>query len=156
MQYSKYVNPAQMVSNAISELHTNKITMFPKPGLDKEERLAVENDSKIIFEEVRSGKLDFVTDTLAAHIIILGNISTVCHKKASSSDHFIGFTELSIKASDQLRKSGLALAQIKNVILNIENLTIQQHQNNILQLDQATKPCDTNPIPESANVKKVV
>lgn len=155
MKYSKYMNPAQMVADNLSYLHTNNISMFAKPLIDSDGRVAIENESNTIFDEIRSGKLDFITDTIAAHTIILSNITTVCHKKAKSGDYFREFTELSIKASDQLRKSGLALAQIKNVILNIENMTIQQ-QNNLMLLNQSAKPCDTNPIPEVADVKKVV
>ncbi len=155
MKYSRHMNSAQMVADSLSSLHTNNLTMFPKAGLNKEERAIVEEESNAIFNEIRSGKLDFVTDTIAAHTIILSNITTVCLEKAKSGGYFKEYTELSIKASDQLRKSGLALAQIKNAIINIENLTIQQ-QNNIVLLNQEEKTFDTNPIPEVVNVKKVV
>jgi len=128
----KYLNPAQTVADSLSHLHTNNITSFPTPGLKKEEREIVENDCLILFSEIRDGNLDFVTDTLSSHIIILNNVAAVCHRKAKSGGYFREFTELSIKAADQLRKSGLALAQIKNVIVNIENLTLQQ--NNLIQL----------------------
>lgn len=156
MSYSKFMNPAQMVADTISNLNTNNVSMYPKPGLDKDERVVVEDESKLIFEEIRNGNLNFITDALAAHVIILNNITAVCNKKAKSGDYFKEFIELSMKASDQLRKSGLALAQIKNVIINIENLTIQQ-QNNLLQLNAAgQKLCKTNPIPEVTDGKKVV
>ncbi len=156
MQPSKYMNPAQMVVDGISNLHTNNLTMYPEAGLDKDERIVVEDESNAIFEKIRDGNLDFITDSLAAHTIILNNIASVCHRKAKSGSYFREFTELSIKASDQLRKSGLALAQIKNVILNIENITLQQ-QNNLIQLNEAgQKLCKSNPIPEVIHGKKVV
>ena len=151
-----YMNPALLVANSISDLNSNKLTMYPKPGLDKDERAIVEDEANALFEKIREGNLDFITDALTAHVIILNNIASVCHKKAKGGDYFREFTELSIKASEQLRKSGLALAQIKNVILNIENLTIQQ-QNNLLQLNQAGQElCNCHPIPEVADVKKVL
>ena len=150
------MNPTKMVVDSLSALHTNNISMQSKSMIDKEERDTIEDESNEIFQEIRKGNLDFIVDVLSAHTIILNNISAVCHKKAKNSGHFKEFTELSIKASDQLRKSGLALAQIKNVILNIENLTIQQ-QTNLLQLNQAgQKLCNCNPIPEVADVTKVV
>lgn len=150
------MNPTKMVVDSLSALHTNNISMQSKSMIDREERDTIENESNEIFEEIRKGNLDFITDALAAHTIILNNIASVCHKKAKGGNYFREFTELSIKASDQLRKSGLALAQIKNVILNIENLSIQQ-QTNLLQLNQAGQSlCNCNPIPEVADVKKVV
>ncbi len=129
----KYLNPAQTVVDSLSNLYTNNITSFPTSGLKKEEREIVENECHTLFNEIRNGNLDFVTDTLSSHIIILNNVAAVCHRKSKSGNHFREYTELSIKAADQLRKSGMALAQIKNVIINIENLTLQQ--NNLLQLN---------------------
>ncbi len=129
----KYLNPAQTVADSLSDLHTSSLTTFPKAGLSKEEKALVEEECHILFDKVRNGNLDFITDSLAAHVIILNNISAVCHRKSKSGTYFKEFTELSIKASDQLRKSGFVLAKIKNVILNIENLTLQQ--NNLLQLN---------------------
>ena len=156
MQCSRFMNPAKMVADTLSNLHINTYSMTQKSMIDKDEREQIETESQSIFEEIRDGHLDFITDALAAHTIILNNIAAVCHRKSKSGEHFREYTELSIKASDQLRKSGLALAQIKNVILNIENLTIQQ-QNNLLQLNEARqKLCNTSPIPEVADVKKVV
>ena len=153
---NKYMNPAKMVVDSLSDLHTNNISMYSKSMIDKDERTIIEDESNEIFEQIREGNLDFISDALSAHTIILNNIASVCHKKAKNGNYFREFTELSIKASDQLRKSGLALAQIKNVILNIENLTIQQ-QTNLLQLNQAGQSlCNCNPIPEVADVKKVV
>ncbi len=105
---------------------------MPTAGLDKEGKEQIESESQELFAEIRDGNLDFVTDALAAHIIILNNIVAVCHRKASG-DYFREYTALSVKAADQLRKSGLALAQIKNVIIHIENLTLQQ--NNLLQIN---------------------
>ena len=128
------MNPAQTLADTLSSLYTNNISMTPRPGLNKEEREAVMEESKKIYSEIKQGNLDFVTDTLSTHIILLNNVVAVCHRKAKSGDYFKEFTELSIKASDQLRKSALALAQIKNVIVSIENLTLQQ--NNYIQLNQ--------------------
>jgi len=156
MKYSRFMNPAQMVADSLSDLHVTQYSMTKCSMIKKDERELIESESQSIFEEVRSGHLDFITDALAAHAIILNNIVTVCHRKARNSEYFKEYTELSIKASDQLRKSGLALAQIKNVILNIENLTIQQ-QNNLLQLNASgQKPCNASPIPEVADVKEMV
>ena len=156
MQYSRFMNPAKMVADSLSNLHVNHYSMTKNSLIDKDENRQIETESQAIFEEIRNGHLDFITDALAAHAIILNNIASVCHRKARSSDYFKEYTELSIKASDQLRKSGLALAQIKNVILNIENLTIQQ-QNNLLQLNGAEKKlCNTSPIPEVNNAKELV
>ena len=156
MRYSRFMNPAKMVADTLSDLHTSQYSMTKGSMINKDEREQIEAESQSIFEEIRNGHLDFITDALAAHTIILNNISAVCHRKAKSSDHFREYTELSIKASDQLRKSGLALAQIKNVILNIESLTIQQ-QNNLLQFNEAgQKLCDTSLVPEVADVKKMV
>ena len=156
MQYSRFMNPAKMVADSLSDLNRNNLSMQAKSMIDKDERTIIEGESNEIFEQVREGNLDFICDALSAHTIILNSIASVCHKKAKNGNYFREFTELSIKASDQLRKSGLALAQIKNVILNIENLSIQQ-QTNLLQLNQAgQKMCDCNPIAELANVKKVV
>jgi hypothetical protein len=141
MLKSRYLNPAEMVANTLSDIHINKMGIMPKAGLDKDGKQTVENDCLLLYNEIRNGNLDFVTDALASHVIILNNIVAVCHRKASSGSYFKEFTELSIKATDQLRKSGLALAQIKNVIINIENLTLQQ--NNLLQLNtgqQIPKP----------------
>lgn len=135
MQYSRFMNPAKMVADSLSDLHINNYSMTKKSMIDKDEREQIETESQSIFEEIRGGHLDFITDALAAHTIILNNIAAVCHRKAKGSEYFKEYTELSIRASDQLRKSGLALAQIKNVILNIENLTIQQ-QNNLLHLSE--------------------
>ncbi len=134
------MNPSQMVADNLSNIHTNHITMMPTPGLKKEQREVVEAESKQLFEDVRSGNLDFITDILAAHAIILDNIFYVCHKKASKGNHFTELNTLALKASDQLRKTGLALAQIKNVILNIENLSFQQ--NNLIQVGIDRKNCD--------------
>lgn len=157
MTNHNYMDPAKMAVDAISNLHSNNVSMYPKPGLSKEERVEVEDQSNKVFEEIRKGNLDFIVDTMSSHIIILSNITAVCNRKAKSGDYFKEFTELSLKASDQLRKSGLALAQIKKVIVNIENnLTIQQ-QNNLLQLNQVGQDlCNCNPIPELTDVKKVV
>ena len=156
MQYSRYMNPVRMVADSLSNLHMNQYSMTKKSMIDQEERERIEKESQAVFDDIRNGHLDFITDALAAHAIVLNNISAVCHRKARGGEHFREYTELSIKASDQLRKTGLALAQIKNVILNIENLTIQQ-QNNLLQLNEAgQKLCNTSPIPEVADVKKVV
>ena len=156
MPYSRFMNPAKMVADSLSDLNRNNLSIQSKSMIDKDERTIIEGESNEIFEQVRQGNLDFITDALAAHTIILNNIASVCHKKAKGGNYFREFTELSIKASDQLRKSGLALAQIKNVILNIENLTIQQ-QTNLLQLNQAGQElCKCNPIPEVVDVKKVV
>ena len=150
------MNPAKMVADTLSNLHINHYSMNKQSLIKKEEYDEIENQSNTIFEEIRNGQLDFITDALAAHTIILNNITTVCHNKAKRSDYFKEYTELSIKASDQLRKSGLALAQIKNVILNIENLTIQQ-QNNLLQLNETgQKLCNTSPMPEVSNAKELV
>ena len=154
MRNSRFMNPARMVADSLSNLYISSYSMTKSSMINKDERGQIETESQAIFEEIRNGHLDFITDALAAHAIILNNIAAVCHRKARSSDHFREYTELSIKASDQLRKSGLALAQIKNVILNIENLTIQQ-QNNLLQLNDAgQKPCNTTP--EITDVEKVV
>ena len=133
---SKYMNPARMVADTLSNLHINTYSMTKKSMIDKDEYSRIEDESCIIFEDIRKGHLDFITDALAAHTIILNNIVAVCHKKARNSEYFKEYTELSIKASDQLRKSGLALAQIKNVIINIENLTLQQ--NNLIQVNEAS------------------
>ena len=153
---NKYMNPAKMVADSLSDLYVNNLSLNSKSMLSKEDRETIEDESNDVFEQIRKGNLNFITDALSAHTIILNNISAVCHRKAKTGGHFKEFTELSIKASDQLRKSGLALAQIKNVILNIENLTIQQ-QTNLLQLNQAGQSlCNCNPIPEVADVKKVV
>ena len=150
------MNPAKIVVDSLSNLHTNTLSMFPKSMIDKDERREIEEQSNKVFKEIQNGNLDFITDALTAHTIILNNISSVCHNKARNGSYFREFTELSIKASDQLRKSGLALAQIKNVILNIENLTIQQ-QNYLLQLNATgQKLCSCNPIPEVENAKKVL
>jgi hypothetical protein len=133
----KYLNPAQVVADSISNLHTNNLTTFPKAGLSKDERIEVIEECATLFNEIKNSNLDFITDTLASHVIILNNVVSTCHKKSKSGTYFREYTELSIKASDQLRKSGLALAQIKNVIINIENLNFQQ--NNHIQLN-AGKP----------------
>jgi len=133
----KYLNPAQVVADSISDLHTNNLTTFPKAGLSKDEKAEVADECITLFSEIRNSNLDFVTDTLASHVIILNNVVATCHRKSMNGTHFQEFSELSIKAADQLRKSGLALAQIKNVIINIENLNLQQ--NNLIQLN-AGKP----------------
>ncbi len=133
MKYSKHINPAQMVADSLSNLHTNNMTTFPKAGLSKDEKTEVAEECINLFSEIRNSNLDFVTDTLASHVIILNNVVAACHRKSKNGTHFREFTELSIKAADQLRKSGLALAQIKNVIINIENLHLQQ--NNLIQLN---------------------
>ncbi len=133
MIQSKYMNPSKMVADNLSNLHTNTFTNIPKSFIDNEGREEIEKESELLFSEVRKGKLDFITDMLASHAIILDNISYVCHKKAKKGTHFTELTELAIKSTDQLRKTGLALAQIKNVIVNIENLHIQQ--NNLIQLN---------------------
>ncbi len=129
----KYLNPAQVVADSISNLHTNNLTTFPKAGLSKDEKTEVAKECISLFSEIRNSNLDFVTDTLVSHVIILNNVVATCHRKSKNGTHFQEFTELSIKAADQLRKSGLALAQIKNVIINIENLNLQQ--NNLVQLN---------------------
>ena len=129
----KYLNVARVTADSLSSLYTNNITMTPTAGLSKEAREAVEEECAELFNEIRDGNLDFVTDTLASHVIILNNVAAVCHRKSKNGNHFTEYAELSMKASDQLRKSGLALAQIKNVIVNIENLTLQQ--NNLIQLN---------------------
>lgn len=131
---NKYLNPARTVADGLANIHTNNIGMHPKSGLDADGRIEVEKQSNELFEKVREGDLDFITDTLTAHAIMLTNISTTCYKKARTSDYFKEYSELSIKASDQLRKTGLALAQIKNVTFNITNLSIQQENN--VQLNQ--------------------
>ena len=131
---NKYLNPAQMVADGISNIHTNNVGMYPSAGLDKDGRIEVEEQSNELFQKVREGDLDFITDSLTAHAIMLTNISTTCYKKARTGDYFKEYSELSIKASDQLRKTGLALAQIKNVTFNITNLSIQQENN--VQLNQ--------------------
>jgi hypothetical protein len=131
------MNPSQTLADSLSNLYTNNVTITPRAGLDKEQRDTVMQESKDIFTDIRNGNLDFVTDTLTTQIILLNNITAVCHKKAKGSGYFKEFTELSVKATDQLRKSALALAQIKNVIVNIENLTLQQ--NNYIQLNQQQK-----------------
>jgi hypothetical protein len=128
------MNPAQSLADSLSDLYANKLTTIPKPGLNKEQHETVMQESKDIYSEIQNGHLNFVTDTLASHIILLNNVVTVCHRKAKGSGYFKEFTELSINATDQLRKSALALAQIKNVIVNIENVTLQQ--NNYVQLNQ--------------------
>ena len=133
----KYLNPAQVVADSISNLHTNNLTNFPKAGLNKDERIEVIEECTTLFSKIKNSNLDFIIETLASHVIILNNVVATCHRKAKSGTHFKEFTELSIKASDQLRKSGLALAQIKNVIINIENLNLQQ--NNLIQLN-TSKP----------------
>ena len=135
----KYLNPAQVVADSISNLHTNNLTNFPKAGLNKDERIEIIEECATLFNEINNSNLDFITDTLASHVIILNNVVATCHRKAKNGTYFKEFTELSIKASDQLRKSGLALAQIKNVIINIENLNLQQ--NNLIQLN-TSKPSD--------------
>ena len=139
----KYLNPAQAVADSISNLHTNNLTSFPKPGLSKEEKAEVAEECINLFSEIRNSNLDFVTDTLASHVIILNNVVAACHRKSKNGTHFQEFTELSIKAADQLRKSGLALAQIKNVIINIENLNLQQ--NNLVQLNTRQSKQETTP-----------
>ncbi len=140
MDKSRYMNPAQVLAESLSDLYTNNVTMSPRPGLSKEQREMVREESEEIYSKIREGHLDFVTDTLASHIILLNNVVAVCHRKAKGSGYFKEFTELSIKATDQLRKSALALAQIKNVIVNIENLTLQQ--NNYVQLNQSQTPSE--------------
>jgi len=140
MDRNKYMNPAQILANSLSDLYTNNISITPKAGLNQEQRESVIQESEAIYDEIREGQLDFVTDTLASHIILLNNVVAVCHRKAKGSGYFKEFTELSIKATDQLRKSALALAQIKNVIVTIENLTLQQ--NNYMQLNQSQTPSE--------------
>ena len=148
MDRSKYMNPAQTLAESLSDLYTNNIGITPRAGLDKEQKETVKQECQLIYDEIRNGHLDFVTDTLASHIILLNNVVTVCHRKAKGSGYFKEFTELSIKATDQLRKSALALAQIKNVIVNIENVTLQQ--NNYVQLNQQQSS------PEVIDAKTVV
>ena len=135
MDKSKYMNPAQMLSDSLSSIHTNKMGIMPRAGLDKKEKEQIESEGQELFAEIRDGNLDFVTDALAAHIIILNNIVAVCHRKAGG-DYFREYTALSVKAADQLRKSGLALAQIKNVIIHIDKFIIQ---NNLLQIEESQK-----------------
>ncbi len=127
------MNPAHMVADSISNLHTNNMTMTPTAGLNKEARAIVEKECAELFDEIRDGNLDFITDTLASHAIILNNVMAVCYRKSKNGNHFQGYAELSLKAADQLSKTGLTLAKIKNVIVTIENLTLQQ--NNLLQLN---------------------
>ena len=156
MQYSRYMNPVRMVADSLSNLHMNQYSMTKKSMIDQEKRERIEKESQAVFDDIRNGHLDFITDALAAHAIVLNNISAVCHRKARGGEHFREYTELSIKASDQLRKTGLALAQIKNVILNIENLTIQQ-QNNLLHVSETgTRPRDGRSPQEVAHVENVV
>lgn len=134
------MNPAQSLANSLSDLHSSTLTSFPKAGLNQEQKETVIQECKDIYNQIRAGHLDFVTDTLISHIILLNNVATVCHRKAKGGGYFKEFTELSIKATDQLRKSALALAQIKNVIVNIENLTLQQ--NNYVQFNQSQTPSE--------------
>lgn len=140
MSYSRSMNPAKMVADTLNSLYINHYSKITKSTINEDEHAIIENESNAIFEEIRNKNLDFITDALAAHIIILNNITAVCHNKAKNSEYFKEYAELSIKASDQLRKSGLALAQIKNVILNIENLTIQQ-RNKLLKLNENGQKC---------------
>ena len=134
MHTNRFINPVQTLANSLSNLYSSRLTTIPRPGLDSEQRAELIKKSEKLYREIRSGNLDFVTDTLSSHIILLNNVISVCHGKAKSSGYFREYTELSVKATDQLRKSALALAQIKNVIIGIENLTLQQ--NNYIQLNQ--------------------
>jgi hypothetical protein len=148
MEKSRYMNPAQVLAESLTDLYTSNLTMNPRPGLNQEQRETVKQESEEVYSEIQEGNLDFVTDTLASHIILLNNVVAVCHRKAKGSGYFKEFTELSIKATDQLRKSALALAQIKNVIVNIESVTLQQ--NNYMQLNQQQSS------PEVIDAKTVV
>jgi len=155
MSHHNFLNPAKMVADSISNIHTNNIGICPKSGLNKNEHVEVEKQCDELFDKVRAGDLDFITDALTAHSIILNNISTICLKKAKSGDYFKEYTELSIKATDQLRKTGLALAQIKNVIQNISHLstTLSIQQQNNLRLTQAREELEE--VKELLNVKKL-
>ncbi len=139
-----------MATDSISQLNSRK-QGYVHIGLTDAERTELTEGASNIFKDVQDGKLDFVTDALASHTMILNSIVEVNLKKATGSDYAREYTQLAIKAMEQARKSGVALAQIKNVILNIENLTIQQ--NNLIQINTGN---ESSPIPTPKVVESVV
>lgn len=135
---SKYLNTAQMTADSISDLYARKSSMsMAYIGLDENTRDEINEELQKLFQDVSKGNLDFVTDTLSSHTMILNNIMKVSLQKANGSDYAREYMQISIKAMEQARKTGVALAQIKNVVLNIENLIIQQ--NNLVQINSADK-----------------
>ncbi len=135
---NRYLDPAQMTADSISDLHARKSSMsMTYIGLDEKVREEITEEAQKLFQDVSKGDLDFVTNTLSSHTMILNNIMKVSLQKANGSDYAREYMQISIKAMEQARKTGVALAQIKNVVLNIENLIIQQ--NNLVQINSTNK-----------------
>ena len=134
---NSYLDPASMTAESISNLNARKSSMsMVHTGLDTKNREEIIDEAQKLFQDVESGNLEFVTKTLSSHTMILNNIVKVCLEKANTSSYPLQYMQLSMRAMEQARKTGVAMAQVKNTILNIENLIIIQ---NNLVLESAKK-----------------